>query len=68
MIIYYSGEGSKANPEYTLGDEATVMLTFWDMHKAGNQPTKRFEEIQQVRALPPAKPAGTGDKKVRESR
>ena len=56
IIIYYSGEGSKANPELTqsLGTDANVMLTFHDMHQAGKKkpaavPTKRFAEILTAR-------------------
>lgn len=44
MIIYYSGEGSRANPEIVFGDRATLMLTYHDMH-SNNEPTKRFARI-----------------------
>lgn len=47
-IIYYSGEGSKANPEITLQDDATIMLTYVDFRVRG-KPTKRFKRILKVR-------------------
>lgn len=49
MILFYSGEGSRANPEIALGDEANLMLTFHDFHKSGNKPTSRFRRILKVR-------------------
>lgn len=48
MLIYYSGEGSKSNPEITLQDKANIMLTYGDMHKK-NRPTKRFRVILKAR-------------------
>jgi hypothetical protein len=47
--VYYSGEGSKSNPEITLRDRANIMLTYHDMHRKGSRPTGRFEEIIRVR-------------------
>jgi hypothetical protein len=44
MIIYYSGEGSRSNPEITLGDDSNLMLTFHDMYTKG-KPSKRFQTI-----------------------
>lgn len=48
MIIYYSGEGSRANPEITLGNDANLMLTYIDFAKA-QKPTKRFRDIIKAR-------------------
>ena len=57
MIIFYSGEGSKSNPEYTLGDKANIMLTFHDFHVKGSKPTNRFRKIIKARKkkCPPSK-------------
>lgn len=49
LIIYYSGEASRANPEIVLGDKANVMLTFYDMFKKGCTPTRRFGAILRSR-------------------
>lgn len=46
MIIYYSGEGSRSNPEITLGDDSNLMLTFHDFYERG-KPTKRFRKIYE---------------------
>lgn len=44
LRIYYSGEGSRSNPEITLGDKAQLMLTYHDMAEQ-NKPTRRFQAI-----------------------
>ena len=50
IIVFYSGEGSKSNPEITLGDKANIMLTFHDMRKKGTlDPTGRFKAIKKAR-------------------
>jgi hypothetical protein len=46
MIIYYSGNGAKSNPEIVLGDDANLMLTF---HKLQDKLDKRFEAILRER-------------------
>ena len=46
MIIFFSGEGTKAAPESVLMDEATVMLTF---HNMQDGPDKRFQRILDAR-------------------
>jgi hypothetical protein len=48
MIVYYSGEGAKANPEITLQDDAALMLTYVDFCARG-RPTPRFKRVLQVR-------------------
>lgn len=48
MIVFYSGEGSRSNPEITLGDHACLMLTYEDMRHR-SKPTSRFREIMRVR-------------------
>lgn len=50
MIIYYSGEGSRSNPEIVLADKANLMLTFATYEKKG-QPDKRFQAIIDARRL-----------------
>lgn len=49
LVIFYSGEGSKSNPEITLGDEANLMLTYHDFHARGSRPTNRFKRILKKR-------------------
>ena len=48
MIIYYSGNGSKAEPEITLGDRANIMLTYQHFVR-DNKPNTRFAAIVKVR-------------------
>lgn len=48
MIIYYSGDATRANPEIVLGDEANIMLTYIDYCKA-NKPSRRFRDIIKKR-------------------
>lgn len=49
MIIFYSGEGSRSNPEIVLGEEARIMLTFHNMYqdeaKPPYRPDSRFKRI-----------------------
>ena len=49
LVIIYSGEGSKANPEIVLKDEAALMLTFWDVHERKGKLTKRMQFIRDAR-------------------
>lgn len=48
LVIFYSGEGSKSNPEITLGDQANLMLTYFVFHKNG-KPDSRFQRILDAR-------------------
>ena len=50
MIIYYSGEGSRSNPEILLGDEANLMLTFHNFQKKTDN---RWKKIEKQRRKPP---------------
>lgn len=49
MRMYYSGEGSRSNPEIILRDKANIMLTFWDSFIREGRPTKRFKAIIRAR-------------------
>jgi hypothetical protein len=46
LIIYYSGEGSRSNPEITLKDKANIMLTAWDSRR---RVAPRFAAIYKAR-------------------
>jgi hypothetical protein len=46
MIIYFSGDGGRANPERTICCEANVMLTFYD-NQTG--PTSRMRRLHKNR-------------------
>lgn len=48
MIIYYSGEGSRSNPEISLQDEARIMLTYHNF-KRENKLDKRAKAIWKAR-------------------
>lgn len=48
MIVYYSGEGSRSNPEIVLQDRANIMLTFHDFSDSG-KPNSRFRDIIDAR-------------------
>ncbi len=48
MIIYYSGEGSRSNPEITLQDDARLMLTYHN-YKRENKLDKRAKAIWKAR-------------------
>ena len=43
MIIYYSADGSRANAELSIGDKATIMLSYFYMQNKGPDP--RFQRI-----------------------
>ena len=45
LIIFYSGEGSKANPEIVLGRDANIMLTFWDVYDRSKGLPKRHKKV-----------------------
>lgn len=47
--VFYSGEGSRSNPEIVLRERANLMLTFWDMFIREGRPTKRFKKIIKAR-------------------
>lgn len=48
-IIFYSGGAAiKAQPEVVLGDEANIMLTYYDYRKK-NKPDNRFRRILRAR-------------------
>lgn len=51
MKIFYSGEGSRSNPEIILREKANLMLTFFDCFQRGNHPTKRFHKIIRARKM-----------------
>lgn len=61
MVIYFSGEGTKAAPESVLLDDATVMLTY---HNMRDGPDKRFQRILDARRAgkPKKKRPRTGGK------
>ena len=49
MIIFYSGDGpAHCPPEVALGDEANIMLSYFNSEKTG-KPTKRFKAIIKKR-------------------
>ena len=66
MRIYFSGEGTKANPEITLGDEATLMLTFLEFHKT-LKPSRRFRAVLRARKRGKAKRKARADEESIES-
>jgi hypothetical protein len=53
LIIYYSSDGSRANPEISLGDDATIMLSQYYMQHG---PDLRFNRILQEIDTPNRKP------------
>lgn len=59
LRIFYSGEGSRSNPEIVLQDEANLMLTFHDFYKRFRdgraRPSKRFRAILKKRRPQKAK-------------
>ena len=53
LIIYYSSDGSRANPEISIGDDATIMLSQYYMQKG---PDPRFSRILKEIDTPNRKP------------
>lgn len=48
LIIFFSGDGTRANPEIVLGKECTLMMTYVEFAKK-NQPHRRFRWIIRAR-------------------
>lgn len=49
LLLYYSGEENKGNPEIVLQDKANVMFTFFDVHKNKGKLPVRMKRVFKKR-------------------
>lgn len=58
--MFFSGEGTKANPEITLQDEADIMMTYLEFH-GKPQVSRRWKAIAKARRRGRKKKRRTND-------